>query len=169
MVDRPFLFLARVLAFLAFIGLGSPAWAHDPGLSSTTISVFSEHVEIVTTFAEADARWLVSDDAEAAAKMNPDEIFAALTKKAAVLWQLRSSSGQVLPNQTKVAAVPGNNIVVTQRFEWAHSEYVKFSTTIFDLLPAGHREHATVFRGNDSALVTKLLNGDDAQIEANLL
>jgi hydrogenase/urease accessory protein HupE len=162
------LFRAVIFACCAVWG-GPFAWAHDPGLSSANITVFADHIGITTTFASNDARWLIADETTKDTMDPASEAFhTKLAKAAPLLWSLRAGGRELFPSATAVSSAAGNNVVVVQDFPIASPASLEFATSVFGLLPSGHREHATITIGTDHLLVAKLLSSANTRIDAAL-
>ena len=134
------------------LGFSSGAWAHDPGLSSATLTVSGREISAVAIF---NARDLAAFSAEAA----PD--YSAL-------------AGQILQvriGQTPLAATVGTidkdsnaNVTFRLRFTRVGAGPLKISSGIIDRLPFGHREFLSVRTETGTSLGDRLLSA-----RANLL
>lgn len=148
----------RSIIFLGLIVWGTNARAHDPGLSSANLTRFPDRIELVTTFSVDDARLLlaVSEHAEST-PIRSELISRELTQLAPSLWHLQSGETQLVA-QSMTVAMTGNNVICTQYYLSSSGEILRFSSEIFDLLPPGHRQYASVFNAEGSVVLGQLLS-----------
>src|ERR1700749_15236 len=107
--------VAKIIAYLLLGFLGPLVSAHDPGLSSANLLVFPNRIELVTTFAGSDARWLTPEETKSA-DINSPVFREAVEKAAQDLWQIQSAGAHLSPTSPELSSAPGNNIAVTQTF-----------------------------------------------------
>lgn len=153
----------RVLILFGFLGLLSEAKAHDPGLSSVSLALYSDRIEVVTTFSLVDARWLLADEkGTSPLSMEAERVRADLIRLPAVGWSLTEGAAELSAETTSVELAPGNNVVFLQRYPRPFGNAVRFDTRIFGFLPPGHRQHATVLQDKDHVVFVKLLSGSES-------
>ncbi|HEY9153861.1 MAG TPA: HupE/UreJ family protein [Opitutaceae bacterium] len=152
--------LTATLALISMALFCPSVWAHDPGISSASLVVSANQLELVTTFARSDARWLL---AEGKGEIIPDKNYTedALKKSALDLWHLRINERERTPVSILVLNVPGDNVAIKETYHETIDGTCDFETRVFGLLPPGHRQHFSISLKDDHLLLAKLLSADD--------
>lgn len=151
--------LFRSLVFLGLLVFAVAARAHDPGLSSTTVTRFNDRVELVTTFATVDAEGFLTEDGSGVSPPHSNAALCSeLARLAPSLWQLLSGQTPLAASSTEVKTTDGNNVVFIQHYFACSGESLDFSSAVFALLPPGHRQHASVLDRDGKHLFSRLLS-----------
>lgn len=150
---------ARALFLLVGLSLTASGWAHDPGLSSARLVILRESIELRTTFSATDARWLVpKQEGEEFPPADGERLRAELKSSSAFWWRLFTERAELSPSVTSVEFAPDNNVVFTQYYSRPTIGTIHFHSGIFELLPPGHRQHATVIDDQNHVVLAKLLS-----------
>lgn len=153
----------REVFFFAFCLIGVRAFAHDPGLSSAAVTIYSDRIEAVTTFAVSDARWLAKSSLPEGAELEGDDAVAQALVGAKFPWWTLTSTGTPLKLlKSRVATLDGN-LVCKQEFVRPNANALEFRTRVFSALPPGHREHFTLQDTRGVVLVARLLSESESQ------
>src|ERR1039457_3160667 len=83
------IFCSRLMLWLGLFAITSTARAHDPGLSSATVVVGSEHIEATLVFSGVDAAIIAQQGTPAETKPDARQTAVKLKKLATAAIELR--------------------------------------------------------------------------------
>lgn len=162
--------LAPISFVLLWAVLLPLAWAHDPGLSSARLVLAADGIQLCTTFSSADAHWLIPGrEGEDPRSFDEERVRSELKNPATPFWRLFVGREEVALSLTTVELAAGNNVIVTQHYSGPTAGTIRFHSDVFDLLPPGHRQHATVIESQDHVVLAKLLSQADPGFDLSLL
>jgi hydrogenase/urease accessory protein HupE len=152
--------------FVLSISFSFSAWAHDPGLSSATIIVGDNQIDVLLGFAKKDA------ESFAAADANHPPGFAAIKAQLEALagreLQLRLDAVPVVPNETISSLKDDQNINIRLRFHRIGAAHLRFVSMVFERLPFGHREFVSIQLANGTTLGEAMLSERENSVEIGL-
>jgi hydrogenase/urease accessory protein HupE len=159
----------RLGLFAALLLSGAKLYAHDPGLS-TVQGVWRETtLELVASFAPADARLFAASDGRNVERVNAANfggLRADLEKIGLRLWDLNVHGVSIPPQSIRVELQAADNVSFTLVFPRpAGAESVALRACQLASLPPGHREFVIVTDRQNRPLVKKLLSVKDDTIE----
>jgi hydrogenase/urease accessory protein HupE len=143
--------ILRIL-FALFIAAGV-LQAHDPGLSSATITIGSDEVAVQLLLAPADLEGLRDSSPETVAKTG---------------IELKSAAGETLPARTFEKAVAGEDAEIQLRYPRLDGAHLLYRAPIIAQLPFGHRQVLTVRDTSGALLSSRLLGAQDQHVEIPL-
>lgn len=154
---------------LASIGLGR---AHDVGLSTAEALIRDNTVELTNGFAPADIEQLLPESERGATKWSPsdfDAMKAHLLALAPELWEIRSGTTVLRPEEIRVELLPGDNV----SFDFSYP--LPLSTTEITLrstrlgeLPSAHRQFLDVTDSAGWTIGSKFLRAHDSELQVSL-
>jgi len=158
--------------FFGFLILwASSARAHDPGLSSATVTIGDKQIDIVLGFAKKDAESLVASNG------NPGEVqsargFSATKAQIETIAvrevQLRLDDAVVACDQAIAKLKDSENIEVLLNFERTDAARLNLVSELFERLPFGHREFVSVQLANGSILTQAMLSAKDNSFHVDM-
>ena len=150
------------LSLILFVIGGFNAQAHDPGLSTATITVGERQIDVLIGFAQRDVEFLLG-----AGRDQPD--IRTAQGFAAIRSQLESVAAQeikvlledtaALPNQATAKRKDSQNIEIRLRFERANALRLRLISTLVARLPFGHREFVSAHTTSGAGLGEAMLSG----------
>ena len=140
--------LSLVLVFCC-AGFSIPAWAHDPGLSSATITVAAREITAVAVFNARDLATLTEG-----ASSNYSTI-------AADVLSIRIAGKPLSATVGKIGKDQNENITFRLSFARIGVESLEIGSGIIDRLPFGHREFVSVRTEAGVSLGDRLLSAHD--------
>ncbi len=122
------------------------AQAHDPGLSTATITVGDHQIEVLLGFAEKDVESLLTVDGKPPYIRNSgkfETIRSELESLATQDINLLLEEVTAAPNQATAKRKDNQNIEILLRFERTHAARLRLVSKLFERLPFGHRQFAS--------------------------
>jgi hydrogenase/urease accessory protein HupE len=154
------------LLFVLSISFSFSAWAHDPGLSSATIIVGDNQIDVLLGFAKKDA------ESFAAADPNHAPDFATIKAQLETLvgreLHLRLDAVPVVPDETISSLKDDQNINIRLRFHRTGAAQLRFVSLVFERLPFGHREFVSIQLANGTTLGEAMLSERENSVEIDL-
>jgi len=148
--------LCLVLAFCCNAGFAMSAWAHDPGLSSATVTVAEHDIKAVAVFNFRDT---------AALEKNGTLDYAGLAEE---ILRVRLD-GKVLPvTAMKVDRDANDNVTFRLSYPRNITGPIGISSGIIDRLPFGHRELLSVHTDGGVMMGDRMLSARDNLFEASI-
>jgi len=142
--------IPRRLIFWSFIFLLISALtvqAHDPGLSSATITVGDRRIDLLLGFAQRDVESLVATfggQTEIQSREGYGAIRSQLESLAARETSLHLDDTLAAPNQTVVKRKDKQNIEILLSFSRTNGSRLTLVSKLIERLPFGHREFVSV-------------------------
>jgi len=161
------LFLAVVLQF----GFMLSAEAHDPGLSTLSVSLEDQYIEVSFGFARQDAESLLPGIASKDRTGTPEgfkRIQPALQSLAADEFSLYLENERVTALQTTARLKDSNNVEIQSRFRRNGAKQLRLLLTFLERLPFGHREFLSVQTTKGETLAQAMLSAKKNTFQADL-
>lgn len=131
------------LGIALLLGLTLTAQAHDPGLSTATVTVGDQQIDVLLGFARQDAAFILSANANPA-DIGASESFQAMRSElesfTANGFNLYFGEQRAVPVQTTAQLRDGTNIEILVRFKRTNATQLILLSTFFERFPLGHRE-----------------------------
>jgi hydrogenase/urease accessory protein HupE len=147
------------------------AHAHDPGLSTATITVGDHRIDLVLGFAEKDVESLLASCGDPVEIRNP-EGFAAIRSEleslAARETNLRLGDRIAVPQQTATKLRDSQNIEILLRFERTNGSRLSLVSKFIARLPFGHREFVSVQTAGGGIVGEGMLSSDANTFQIDL-
>jgi hydrogenase/urease accessory protein HupE len=155
------LFLRLGLLLLA----GSPtnAQAHDPGLSSATVTVGHQQIEVLLGFARKDAETLLGFNA-GADQRNQSELTSVVAAGTKIFYRQEEAR----PTEVFARWKDDQNLEIFFRYNRNGAARVRFASILFPKLPLGHREFLSIQTTDGLRLGETMLSSKAAFFEADL-
>jgi hydrogenase/urease accessory protein HupE len=153
--------LLPIVSLFLLILLTLQGKAHDPGLSTATITVGERAIDVLLGFAARDVESML------AASKNQTGIYTAedfvvlqpeLESIAAREFNLYSAEQRVAPQQATARRKDSRNIEILLHFQRPNAARVRFVSNLTDRLPFGHREFLSVQTTSGSRLGEAMLS-----------
>jgi hydrogenase/urease accessory protein HupE len=147
------------------------AQAHDPGLSTATITVADRQIDVLLGFAEKDVESLLTASGNGPDLRNT-EIFEGIRRQleslAAREVSLFLDEVTTVPDQPIVKRKDGRNIEILLRFERTNATRARLVSKLFERLPSGHREFVTVRTTSGASLGEAMLSAKENSVQIDL-
>ncbi len=171
-LKSPIQFLCRLcLGSMLFVIWVFSAQAHDPGLSTATITVADRQIDVLLGFAEKDVESLLTASGNGPDLRNT-EIFEGIRRQleSLVVREVSLFLDEVtaLPDQPIVKRKDGRNIEVLLRFERTNATRARLVSQLFERLPSGHREFVTVRTTSGASLGEAMLSAKENSVQIDL-
>ena len=157
--------------FSLFILLAFQARAHDPGLSTATVTVENEQIAVLLGFAQKDVESMMASGPNVA-DIDATKGFAAiqsgLESVAASEFSLYRGSQRAIPDQITARRKDTQNIEVSLLFQRRNSGEVRVVSTLFERLPLGHRQFLSVQTTTGVNLGQVLLSAKENSLDIQL-
>jgi hydrogenase/urease accessory protein HupE len=154
-----------------FMSVASLARAHDPGLSTAALKIFSDRLDAEVIFARADIEALVPLDANHDGKVSPEEWNRARPK----LETLVRESLNVLVNEATVVISESsfhldesNNFHMAGIFPAHGAKALTVESSLVKRLPRGHRQFVSLLDDKGVTLAEMLLSAEHDAIDVDL-
>jgi HupE / UreJ protein len=145
--------------------------AHDPGLSSATVTIGNEQIDVLLGFAQKDVESMIATGPNAANNVASKSFAAIQTELESVAangFSLYLGRQRVIPNQATARRKDAQNIEISLLFQRPKSGEVRFVSTLFDRLPLGHRQFLSAQTTSGIDLGQALLSAKESLLEINL-
>ena len=156
---RSFHGAGRVLALL--LALALTAQAHDPGLSTATVRVGDQQIDVLLGFARQDAAFLFPAKGNLA-DIGTSEAFQVLRPElesiAARGFDLYLGEQRVVPAQTAAQLKAPTNVEILLRFRRTDGARLRLVSTFLEDFPLGHREFLSVQTASGGSLGEAMLS-----------
>jgi hydrogenase/urease accessory protein HupE len=157
--------------FSLFVLLGFQARAHDPGLSTATVTVENEQIAVLLGFAQKDVESMMASGpnvADIEATKGFDAMQSGLESVAASEFSLYRGSQRAIPDQITARRKDTQNIEVSLLFQRRNSGEVRVVSTLFERLPLGHRQFLSVQTTTGVNLGQVLLSAKENSLDIQL-
>jgi hydrogenase/urease accessory protein HupE len=147
---------APFLAILFTFGLLNSVLAHDPGLSTATVRIAQNNIEVTLGFSIIDTAEIVEIDKDRDAHISKEEFANAALE----LQKMGTNALDFDPN---------DNASVTITFDTPQFSKLEIRSKWLALLQPGHRQFLSIQGPNDNVLAERLLsaNSDSVTIQMN--
>ena len=156
---------------LLFILLTFQARAHDPGLSTATVTVQNEQIAVLLGFAQKDVESMlagVPNVADTAVAKGFAAIQTELGSVAANEFSLYWGSQRATPREITARRKDTQNIEVSLLFQRRNSGEVRVVSTLFERLPLGHRQFLSIQTTSGANLGQVLLSAKENSLDIEL-
>jgi hydrogenase/urease accessory protein HupE len=156
---------------LLFIFLAFQAQAHDPGLSTATVSVENEQIAVLLGFAQKDVESMlagVPNVADTAVAKGFAAIQTELGSVAANEFSLYWGAERAIPDEITARRKDTQNIEIALLFRRRNSGEVRVVSTLFERLPLGHRQFLSVQTTSGANLGQVLLSAKENSLDIEL-
>src|ERR1700757_2198850 len=147
--------------FLSTLGLTlfpPSARAHDPGLSTATITVGDQQIDVLLGFNQKDAEALLGSQTPNSSVEHIDAIDGALAAIATKEMELYLEGRLTAPSQAIERHSGKQNVEVLLRFERRNATNLRIVSTLIGKLPFGHREFLSVRTDRGATLGEAMLS-----------
>ena len=165
------LFRQLYLFFGLLILCASSAQAHDPGLSSATVTIGDKRIDVVLGFAKKDAESLVVSNGNPVEVQSASGFGASKAQLEAIAVrqvQLRLDDAIVVPYQAIAKLKDSQNIEVQLGFRRTDATRLELVSKLFESLPFGHREFVSVQVPNGTTLTEAMLSAKENSFEVDI-
>jgi hydrogenase/urease accessory protein HupE len=148
-----------------------PCEAHDPGLSTATVTVGDQQVEVLLGFAKQDALFILPASANSTDVETPEgfqAVRAELESVTAIGFGFYLGEERVLPLQTTAQLKDSKNVEVLLRFRRTNATQLRLLSTFLESFPLGHREFLSVQTATGASLAETMLSAKKNVFQINL-
>jgi len=168
---RSLYFCCVCISITLLLFLTLTAQAHDPGLSTATVMVGEQQIEVLLGFARQDATFLISANAdpvdigtpEGFQRMRPELEFAI-----AGGFNLYLGEERIVPVQTTARLKDSNNVEILLRFRRTNATQLNLLSTFLERFAFGHREFLSVQVVSGASLGEAMLSAKKNALQINL-
>jgi hydrogenase/urease accessory protein HupE len=163
--------VAWCVFFLAFwLASSNFASAHDPGLSTATVRLTQNQIEVTLGFSIIDTAEIVEIDKDRDAHISKEELADAvneLQKMGTNALNLKLDGQSISPTNVKCTFDPSDNASVTITFPAARLSKLELRSKWLALLQPGHRQFLSIQNPKGEVLAERLLsaNSDSVTIQ----
>jgi hydrogenase/urease accessory protein HupE len=153
------------------VALSLALYAHDPGLSTASLTLQDRNIEISQTFAPNDVEWLVSIDDDESGIISDAEWQAGspkLEEFATKCFDVRVDGQVLLSSHSRVERDSNDNIHLRTRLQHGGGSQLAVRSLCLSGLPRGHRQFVTIL-SDEQVLSEQLLNARNDSFEVALL
>ncbi len=160
-------------AFALALLLAVPAWAHDPGLSTTQVELGPDGLVAAVGYAPRDVKGLLPPAAPVlpASTWDAADFAAARPALEALgphLLEVRDASGILPWSGDIVTLASANSILFTLTAGRRPVGRTTLRSLVMDRLPPGHRDYVSFTDRQGTLLVEKLVGASDAPVAVEL-
>jgi hypothetical protein len=171
-IARCVLSFHRVCAGITFLlGLTPSAQAHDPGLSTASVTVGDQNIDVLFGLARQDAAFLLPANTSAADIGTPEGFQAMQSKLQSVTadgFNLYLGEERIAPVQTTARLKDSNNVEILLRFRRTGATQLRLLSTFFERFAFGHREFLSVRATSGASLGETMLSAKKNTFQINL-
>jgi hydrogenase/urease accessory protein HupE len=157
--------------FSLFVLLALQARAHDPGLSTATITVANEQIAVLLGFAQKDVESMLASGLNIA-DTDAAKGFAAtrseLESVAANGFSLYWDRQRAIPDEITARRKDAQNIEISLLFQRRNFGELRVVSTLFERLPLGHRQFLSVQKTSGVNLGQVLLSAKENSLDIEL-
>jgi len=156
---RSLCFICVNFALLLFLTL--PTEAHDPGLSTATVTVGDQQIDALLGFATQDVAVILPanvNSADIGTWEGFQAVRSALESVTASGFNLYLEDERLAPLQTTAQLKDGKNVEVLIRFKRRNATQLRLLSTFLERLPLGHREFLSVQTATGASLAEAMLS-----------
>jgi hydrogenase/urease accessory protein HupE len=137
------------------------AQAHDPGLSTATVTVGAQKINVVLGFALQDAAFILPENRRPADAGRRDDFQAMRPELESVIassFNLYLGEQLAVPVQITAQAKDSNNVEILLEFTRSKASQLRLLSAFLERLPFGHREFLSVQAENGATLAEAMLS-----------
>jgi HupE / UreJ protein. len=163
---------ALILVLLLLFGLMNPVHAHDPGLSTASVRLTPNSIEVTLGFSIIDTAEIVEIDKDRDAHISREELAQAtleLQKKGTNALEVKLDGHPITPASVKCTFDPSDNASVAITFDTPQFSKLEIRSKWLALLQPGHRQFLSIQGADGNVLAERLLsaNSDTVTIQMN--
>jgi hydrogenase/urease accessory protein HupE len=167
--NSPAAFLVLLLLVFA---LTNPVFAHDPGLSTATVRLTQNKIEVTLAFSIIDTAEIVEIDKDRDAHISKEELAnatAELEKMGTNALEVELDGHAIPPTSVKCTFDPSDNASVAITFDTSQFSRLEIRSRWLALLQPGHRQFLSIQGQSGNVLAERLLsaNSDSVTIQMN--
>ena len=158
-------------SFVLVIICAFTARAHDPGLSTATVTVGDRQIDLLLGFAEKDAESLLAatgNQPDLRSTAGFETIRPQLESLAAREFNLLLEDATAVANQATAKRKDDQNIEILLRFERTNALQFRLVSKLFDRLPFGHREFVSVQTTGGATIGEGMLSRKDNSFQIDV-
>jgi hydrogenase/urease accessory protein HupE len=158
-------------AIALLLSLTLVAHAHDPGLSTATVTVGDEQINVLLGFARPDAAFLLPATANPADLETPEGFQAKgpeLESVAAGELNLYLGGKRMLPVQSTAHLKDSTNVEILLQFRRTDATQLRLVSTFLERFALGHREFLSIQTVAGESLGKAMLSAKKDQFNLNL-
>jgi hydrogenase/urease accessory protein HupE len=159
------------IGIAVLLHLTLPAHAHDPGLSTATVTFGEQQIEVLLGFARQDATFLLPANASPA-DIGTEEGFPAarpnLEFALASGFNLSLGGERIPPAQTSARLKDSNNVEILLRFRRTDRTELLLFAGFLEKFAFGHREFLQIQTANGTSLGQAMLSAKKNTFRINL-
>jgi hydrogenase/urease accessory protein HupE len=156
---------------LLFMFLAFQAQAHDPGLSTATVTVENEQIAVLLGFVQKDVESMLANGSNVA-DIDVAKGFATIQSElesvAAKEFSLYWGRQRVIPDEIAARRRDTQNVEISLLFQRRYSGEVRVVSTLFERLPLGHRQFLSVQTARGTNLGQVLLSANENSLDIEL-
>ena len=159
------------LSLILFTACAFTAHAHDPGLSTATVTVGDRQIDLLLGFAEKDAESLLAatgNQPDLRSTAGFETIRPQLESLAAREFNLLLEDATAVANQATAKRKDDQNIEILLRFERTNALQFRLVSKLFDRLPFGHREFVSVQTTGGATIGEGMLSRKDNSFQIDV-
>jgi len=153
--------------WLSLILLAAKSFAHDVGLSTATVRLKTDQVQVELAFAIRDVATLVNLDADGDGKITTNEFANAevqLNKVFATKCTLRCDADMVEPDFARSVLEGADNVTARLNFPGRNFKELQITFDVIREMAAGHRMFVTLLGPQNETLAERLVSQDSPSI-----
>jgi hydrogenase/urease accessory protein HupE len=144
------------------------ARAHDPGLSTATITIGDQQIDVLLGFNQKDAEALLGSLTPNPSIERIGSINDALATTTGKALELYLDDRLTAPNQASARLAGSQNVEVLLRFKRGKATNLRGVSTLIGKLPFGHREFLSVRTDQGATLEEAMLSAQRNTFQINL-
>jgi hydrogenase/urease accessory protein HupE len=163
--------ITHCVRFVLLLFLTFPARAHDPGLSTATVTVEDRQIEVLLGFAKQDAVFILPADANSTDIGTPEglqTVRAELESVVANEFRFYLGEERAVPLQTTAQLKDSKNLEILLRFRRTNATELRLLSTFLERLPLGHREFLSVQTATGASLAAAMLSAKKNTVQVKL-
>jgi len=141
--------------------------AHDPGLSTTQLTVATNGLNVTIGYSPADLRPLLGAKAKNASDWNAAD-FSAMEPQLRLLapqfWKIASKGALVPPDAVREELTASNTVSFELHYALPLSGLVTIESGVMDRLPPGHRDFLSAADENGGVVLERLVDAESGKI-----
>jgi hydrogenase/urease accessory protein HupE len=163
--------MIAIRVILGLVLCAQVLYAHDPGLSTATMTVRAERIDVVLGFARKDVESMLSDRLTQVS-IDTSERFRSIQSRLESLLSERIAlyldKQRIQPVQVAAQQKDDNNIEMLLCYQRTNAVRLRLLSALLETLPFGHREFLSVHAADGSILGEAMLSAKDNSFQTDL-
>jgi hydrogenase/urease accessory protein HupE len=163
--------IVHCVNFALFLFLTLSSEAHDPGLSTATVTVEDQQIEVLLGFAKQDAVFILPANANSTDIGTAEGLQAVRAELESLIasgFGFYLGEQRVVPIQATAQLKDSKNIEVLLRFRRTNATQLRLLSTFLERFPLGHREFLSVQAASGANLAEAMLSAKKNLFQVNL-